>query len=355
MRLGLARRCGTWAQACLVAAAAALLLPAGAAAHETLPASLRLDEVAPHVFSVVWRLPATQGLAPDMQPVMPDGCQQQGGRLDGSVPGAQVWRWQMVCPQGLLGYALRIAGQENYLIDTVIRVGLANGTVLSRVTRPREPTVWLTPAPGNTADAQGFFALGVAHILGGIDHLLFVFCLLLWVKGFWPLLRTITGFTVGHSLTLSLASLGLVQLPGPPIEACIALSILFLAAAVARDLRHATATAPGARPWLVAMAFGLLHGFGFAAALKEVGLPGDGLVMALLTFNVGVEAGQLLFVAAVLGVLQALRYLDHNLYPHGQRCRSPRAWERLTVYGAGSLSAFWLLQRLAGVAGMAAA
>ena len=336
--------------------ASASLAPALVAAHETLPAALRIDAVSPAVFAVQWRLPATQGPAPVMQPVFPSDCVQMGTRQENAIPGAQIARWTIQCPSGLLDKTLRIAGQENYLLDTVVRLSLRDGTVVSRVARARSPSVQFESAAATAgSDTGGFFLLGVEHILGGIDHLLFVFCLLLWVRGFWPLLRTITGFTVGHSVTLSLATLGWVQLPGPPIEACIALSIVFLASTLARRRQLQGAAASDRRPWLVAMAFGLLHGFGFASALAQVGLPTQGLALALLNFNLGVEAGQLLFVAVVLAVLHLLRQLAA-----GRRWtawRSARAsagvegWEHWAAYGAGCVSVFWLLQRLALVVG----
>ncbi len=335
--------------------ALALLLPVLATAHETLPAALRVDEVSPHVFAVVWRLPATQGPAPAMQPQFPSECQPVGPRVQSALPGALTARWNMQCPGGLMGKALRINGQENYLLDTVVRLSQLDGTVLSRVARARAPSVVFEVAAARSSDGGGFFQLGVEHILGGVDHLLFVFCLLLWVRGFWPLLRTITGFTVGHSVTLSLATMGWVQLPGPPIEACIALSIVFLATTLARQsLSHEEEAhekvSPGRRPWLVAMAFGLLHGFGFASALSQVGLPSQGLALVLLKFNLGVEAGQLLFVVVVLAALQMLRWLTtHSPWPGWG---NSRVWVQLAGYGAGCVSVFWLLQRLALVAGM---
>ena len=327
-----------------------LLIPALVTAHETLPAALRLDEVTPKVFAAAWRLPATQGPAPAMQPVFPADCVTLGTRMERAIPGAQIAHWNLSCPSGIVDKPVRIDGQENYLIDTVLRLSLLDGTVVSRVARARAPSVVFDlPATGGSA-AAGFFQLGVEHILSGVDHLLFVFCLLLWVRDFWPLLRTITGFTVGHSVTLSLASLGWVQLPGPPIEACIALSIVFLATTLARQQRSTGRTPSDGRPWLVAMAFGLLHGFGFASALLQVGLPAQGLALALLKFNLGVEAGQILFVAVVLAALRGLRQLQAR--SHWPAMRGHQVWEQLAVYGAGCVSVFWLLQRLALVVGL---
>ena len=337
--------CAAWAcRSGTSIAAAFLCLPLLATAHETLPAALRMDETAAGVFSLVWQLPATQGSAPDMQPVLPDTCKDLGVRVVSNLPGAQLWRWQARCVEGLRGQRISIAGQENYLLDAVVRMGLLDGSVMTRVSRPRAPTVQLDARQQGVPDAQGFFTLGVEHILVGLDHLLFVFCLMLWVRDWWSLARTITGFTVGHSITLALASLGLVQVPGPPIEACIALSILFLAVELAHRGPRSAVRLAGQRPWVVAAVFGLLHGFGFAGALREVGLPADGLGMALLMFNLGVETGQLAFVAAVLALAEALYWLGRK-----HASRKPhwaQVGEQSAVYGAGAVSAFWLLQRL---------
>lgn len=327
------------------------LLPALVGAHETLPAALRMDETATGVFAVVWRLPATQGSAPDIQPVLPDGCQDVTERLASQTGGAQIWRWQVRCSQGLAGQRIAFHGQENYLIDAVVRVSRMDGGVVTLVARPRAPAVAFDAPPQVEQDVRGFFRLGVEHILGGVDHLLFVFCLLLWVKRFGPLLRTITGFTVGHSMTLALATLGVVRVPGPPVEACIALSILFLAGELARRGPLSAESAAGQRPWMVAAVFGLLHGFGFAGALSAVGLPTDGLALALLNFNLGVEAGQLGFVAVVWGAMAWL-YRARRRWPSTQAAFSGVA-QRVAAYGAGTLSAFWLLQRLVVVAGLA--
>lgn len=327
------------------------LLPAFAAAHETLPAALRMDETATGVFAVVWRLPATQGSAPEIQPVLPDGCLDLTERLVSQTGGAQVWRWQVRCSQGLAGQRIVFLGQENYLIDAVVRVSRLDTSVVTLVARPRAPAVVFDAQAQAAQDVRGFFRLGVEHILGGVDHLLFVFCLLLWVKRAGPLLRTITGFTLGHSITLALATLGVVRVPGPPVEACIALSILFLAGELARRGPLSAASAAGQRPWMVAAVFGLLHGFGFAGALSAVGLPTDGLALALLNFNLGVEAGQLGFVAVVWGAMAWLHRARLH-WPWTQAAFSG-VGQRVAAYGAGTLSAFWLLQRLVVVAGLA--
>ena len=192
-------------------------------------------------------------------------------------------------------------------------------------------------APSLWQVTSDYFALGVEHILGGIDHLLFVLCLLLIVKGKWLLVKTITAFTVAHSITLALATLGFVRVPQAPVEAVIALSILFLAVELVKQQQGKSDLAMRA-PWIVAFIFGLLHGFGFAGALSEIGLPQADIPLALLMFNVGVEAGQLLFIVAVLLAIQ--------LWKHVLNIEPP--WlPRATAYVIGSVSAFWIISRVA--------
>ena len=190
--------------------------------------------------------------------------------------------------------------------------------------------------------AGAYLMHGVEHILFGFDHLLFVLALILIVRSGRVLLWTITAFTLAHSITLSLATLGVVQVPAPPVEAAIALSIVLLACEIIR-LRRGQTSLTARWPWLVAFAFGLLHGLGFAGALTEIGLPQGDIPLALFAFNVGVEIGQLIFVAAVLGVLACVKRIDF-----------PPVVERhalsIATYGIGTMAAFWFIERLAGFA-----
>jgi hydrogenase/urease accessory protein HupE len=177
---------------------------------------------------------------------------------------------------------------------------------------------------------------GIRHIAFGADHLLFVFGLLLIVRNGWTLVKTITAFTVAHSITLAAATLGYAQVPAPPVEAAIALSILFLGPEIVRRWRGETSFTIR-NPWVVAFAFGLLHGFGFASALTSAGLPASDVPVALLCFNIGVEIGQLGFVGLVLILERGLK-------------RLPVAWPDwvrvLPGYAVGTMGAFWTIQRL---------
>jgi hydrogenase/urease accessory protein HupE len=327
----------------LLVLAALALGTAPVAAHEVRPAYLRIQAVGPtsgeglaEQFDVLWRKPTGGEVLLDIVPVLPASCEQPDELkrwLDGGV---DTSRWLAKCPGGIDGGELVIAGLEATVTDVLVRYERNNGTTqIARLT-PDEPTLVLTESESWLRVASTYFVLGVEHILFGIDHLLFVLALLMIVDGWRKLVATITAFTVAHSVTLAGASLGLVSMPQQPVEAVIALSIVF----VAMEIVHWRQGRPGLTrraPWIVAFAFGLLHGFGFAGALSEIGLPEHAIPSALLFFNVGVEAGQLAFVAAVMLAWAGLK-----------RVRPPTwAW-RVPVYGIGGMAAFWTLERIAG-------
>lgn len=241
-------------------------------------------------------------------------------------------------PGGLAGRAFTIEGDAVGVTEVIARAERLDGS--SQVERlPMErPRFVVEPPQGTGAVAWSYFVLGVEHILGGIDHLLFVLALLLIVRGSKRIVATVTAFTAAHSLTLAAATLGWVHVPGPPVEAIIALSIVFVASEVVHARQGRTGLTEQA-PWIVAFSFGLLHGFGFAGALAEVGLPQTAIPLALLTFNVGVEIGQLIFVAAVL-LLRALA----RRFMRGDPDLLPTA----AAYGIGAIAAFWTIERVAG-------
>jgi hypothetical protein len=322
----------------VVAAGLALaLVCAGALAHEVRPAYLELRQTGPETVDVLWKVPGMgEQLRLALYVELPPRCARVGESRAAMVGGAVIERWTVKCAGGLIGGTIHIAGLSATLTDVLVRQERLDGTArLSRLT-PSAPSLVVTATPGRLEVARTYAVLGVEHILLGIDHLLFVLGLLLIVGNRWRLLlQTITSFTAAHSITLALSALGLVRVPPAAVEAVIALSILFLAA----EMLHSRVGRPGltARaPWVVAFAFGLLHGFGFAGALHELGLPQTSIPLALLLFNVGVEMGQLLFVAAALLVMVALR-----------RVAWPAWTELLPPYAIGSAAAFWLIQRLA--------
>ena len=255
-----------------------------------------------------------------------------------SAGGAFIDRWTVSCPGGLTGGTIAIDGLAATLTDVLVRLERLDGTTQTELLAPKKPSFEVAAVQGWFGVAETYLRLGVEHILLGIDHLLFVLALLILVEGRRRLIGTVTAFTVAHSLTLAAATLGLVHVPQGPVEAVIALSIVF----VAGEIVHAHQGRPGVSqrsPWLVAFIFGLLHGFGFAGALTEIGLPEQSIPLALLFFNVGVEVGQLLFIAAIL-LLVAI----------GGRVPIPRpAWAwKVPAYCIGTIAAFWTIERVVG-------
>jgi len=246
-------------------------------------------------------------------------------------------RWIDAGPEGLAGKRIEFPGLQGTITDVLVRVEMLDGRKWTTIVHPSQPWVEITAAQTGLEVMGTFVVQGIRHILFGADHMLFVLGLLLIVKDRWMLLKTITAFTVAHSITLAIATLGYAQAPVLPLNAAIALSILFLGPEIVRSWRGETSFTIR-HPWVVAFAFGLLHGFGFASALTSAGLPKAELPIALLSFNVGVEIGQLSFVALILLLERAFRILE---------VRWPRWAEALPGYTVGSLGAFWTVQRLA--------
>jgi hydrogenase/urease accessory protein HupE len=321
-----------------LAAMCLLFLMAGKLhAHTSLPGYLELKETNPGNFDFVWRVPTAEGPSPAIYPIFPQNCSLSRDVQSEPAPASIVERGGIQCgAQGLLAGPIEISGLNVTILDVLVRVRFADGITVSHMLRPLEPA-WVVSKESNRVDRWGYIGLGVGHILFGIDHLLFVLGLLLIVRGFRLLLKTITAFTIAHTITLGLAVLGVVRVPPLPVEAVIALSIVFLAVELAQRGRgHQGLT--DRRPWIVAFAFGLLHGFGFAGTLSRIGIPSGEIPLALLFFNLGVEAGQLAFVVAFLAFVQSLRSLE---------IRWP-AWVRpVPAYAIGSVASFWLVQRCA--------
>lgn len=306
-------------------------------AHEVRPGFLQLREISAGSYDVTWKSPTRGGMRMRMRPILPAECRTTTPVSEIRTPGALIERWGIDCGEGLVGKAISIDGLATTLTDVVVRIERLSGEAVTKILKPNDASFIVPAEPDRLEIAASYLRLGVEHILGGIDHLLFVLGLLLIVRGRWMLLKTITAFTVAHSITLAMAVLGFVEIPIAPVEAVISLSILFLAS----ELAHSRLGRPGLAqryPWVVAFTFGLLHGFGFAGALTEVGLPSSAIPLALFFFNVGVEVGQLMFVAFVLAVIAAAR-----------RFQIPwPAWAwRVPAYAIGSLAAFWTIQRVA--------
>jgi hydrogenase/urease accessory protein HupE len=314
------------------------LLAQRAWAHEMRPAYLEITELAPAAYSVLWKVPMRGDMRLRLDVLLPGSCSETMTPAARNTGSAQVTRWTVHCDDGLVNQSIVIAGLENTLTDVLARVRHLDGAVQTARITPGKPAFTVAGSPGSLELAATYLWLGVEHILLGIDHLLFVFALLLIVSGVRRLIWTVTSFTLAHSITLAGATLGLVQVPQQPVEAVIALSILFLATEIA----HSHRGKPGyveRWPWVVAFIFGLLHGFGFAGALVEVGLPEHAIPFALVFFNIGVELGQLAFIAVVLGA----GWLLHRL-----KAFPLRSAEMLTSYAIGGVAAYWTIERVAG-------
>lgn len=302
------------------------------------PAYLQLTELEGDRYAVLWKVPALAGdLRLSAYVALPPDTETTSAPRVVRSDGAWVERWEIGYPGGLAGQEIAIEGNAVGVTDVIARVERLDGSAQIERLPIANPRFVVRAPSGGGEVAWSYLVLGVEHILGGVDHLLFVLALLLIVRGGGRIVATVTAFTVAHSITLVLATLGWVSVPGPPVEAIIALSIVFVAAEVVHGLkgrRGLTARAP----WVVAFSFGLLHGFGFAGALAEVGLPDNAIPVALLMFNVGVELGQLLFVAAVL----ALGHLLGRM-----AIRSGPGLEAAAAYGIGAVAAFWAIERVA--------
>lgn len=318
----------------------------GVAAHEVRPAYLELRQTGPTRYDVLWKVPGRgEGMRLALYVELPAGCTRATLPRTEFVNNAFAERWSISCPSGLTGGTIRIDGLSATMTDALVRLERLDGTSEVRRLTPDKPWFAVDAAPAALEVARTYLVLGVQHILLGVDHLLFVLALLILVKGGRRLVGTITAFTVAHSITLAAATLGFVRVPGPPVEAVIALSIAFVACEIVRR-RQGRSGLTERWPWAVAFIFGLLHGFGFAGALREVGLPQHAIPVALLLFNVGVEIGQLLFIASVMAVLRAAGVV-YEWSRARERVPVPAfaSWETVAAYAIGSVAAFWLIER----------
>ena len=324
--------------ASLTASLLVVLAPGGAQGHGLTPALLSLRETGPAgQFEVTWKSAALRLPGTNVQPALPARCRQTSSATASDDIERVTLRWTIDCgPNGLTGAPLGVDDLATAKIDALLRIERADGNTIQTVLSARTPSFTVPARPNRWDVVRGYAALGIEHILTGPDHLLFVFGLLLLVAAPRLLLQTITAFTLGHSITLSMAALRLAQVPSRPVEVLIALSVLILAVELARDAGQGTLLRRF--PWAMALAFGLLHGFGFAGALAEAGLPAGDIPLALLSFNGGIEIGQLAFVGAVLSVgTLCARWLP------AIAAQSTRP----AVYAMGVLSAFWCFERIA--------
>lgn len=311
-------------------------IPSPADAHESRPAYLELTQTAGDTLDVLWKVPARGDRRLGLYVRLPETCEvvtEPRGMFTG---GAWVERWSIRHPRALVGETIHIEGLRSALTEVHVRIASLDGRTHVERLMPSQPWLTVAASPSRWQLASTYVAIGIKHILGGIDHLLFVLGLLFLVRSRRMLVKTITSFTIAHSITLATATLGLARAPTDVLTVLIAMSILFIGPEIVR-LHRGETTLTIRHPWVVAFAFGLLHGFGFASGLTELGLPRQEVPLALLLFNVGVEIGQLGFVAVLLGMHASLRQLEFRWDPR---------LELVPGYVIGSLGAYWMIARL---------
>jgi len=328
---------------CRLFLALLLAVPIGVHADEIRPAMLEIIERDNGWVDVTWKVPILQNAPLPLTPVLPEFLESVGPGSGRQAPGAWVHSSSLRSrDQSLTGSTISIDGLDGIATDVMVRVILRDGTEHSAMLRSANTSFTIPEQATRTELAISYWQIGTIHILEGFDHLLFLLTLLLIVTGVWPLLKTVTAFTVAHSITLALATLGLVHIPPRPTEAIISLSIVLLAVEVVYKNRGRL-TLSERFPWLVAFTFGLVHGLGFAGALSEIGVPQNEVPLALLMFNVGVETGQVMFVLAVSLLLAGLHRIHNNLGV---------ALARATPYAIGGIAAFWTIERVVGSFGV---
>jgi hydrogenase/urease accessory protein HupE len=328
---------GRWIVArhlCLTALFYTFLCSMSAVAHEVRPAYLAIDALAADHFQVTWKQPILGDRRLRLDPILPESCDIVSEALPEHTSGALILRWEVACD--LSSGQIHIEGLSRTLTDVMVRIADLDGRVTTLVLKPDSPSLTLDdPAPPIAV----YLTLGMEHLLFGIDHILFVVGLVLFIANRWMLLKTITAFTAAHSITLALSVLEVVKLPQQPVEAIIALSILFLARELMLPPTERSALML-IRPWLMAFTFGLLHGFGFAGALADIGLPREALGWSLLLFNLGIEAGQLLIITVMLAIAWFIKRSNLLQAP---------GWQFTFTFVMGSVAAYWTIDRITAV------
>ncbi|MCE9625840.1 MAG: HupE/UreJ family protein [Deltaproteobacteria bacterium] len=312
-------------------------ISAKALAHPLAPSLLEITERGGGESEILWKTPISKTPSDAMKPLLPEDCRKIQDIDMKRENTAYIEHWRVACEKAWAGSSVGVQGFSSSQPNVIVRIVLANGLVYQQVLNTGTPSFIVPERPQVWDVFKNYFTLGVKHILTGWDHLLFVLGLVLLVRGRRQLLWTITAFTFGHSITLSSAVLGWVHIPSAPVEALIAFSILILAVELLRK-QDGKGTFFHRYPWALAFSFGLLHGLGFAGALAEVGLPVGEIPMALFSFNVGIESGQLLFIAGILLIQALLRPLP--LPSIAKKMEIP-------AYGIGCLASFWFFERLA--------
>ena len=331
----------------LVAILFLAILPCLSIAHEMRPAYLELKQTGEETYSLLFKVPAKgprQRLA--LYVHLPVDCETVSPQVTHFTGTAFVDRTSIKRSGGLVGAEIRIDGLSSMMTDVLVRIEHMDGAIQVERLSPDAPSFLVRPVPSKWEVAQTYSLLGIEHIWDGYDHLLFVACLVLIAGISRRLIWTITGFTLAHSVTLAMAALNVVRLPIPPIEACIALSVVFLASEIARGSTNALSYR---YPIVVSTLFGLLHGFGFAAVLQNIGLPTNEVATSLLFFNVGVEVGQILFIICVIAVLLVGRWVKSWSVLYNTILESALSRMQTPIaYAIGSIASFWMIDRISG-------
>jgi hydrogenase/urease accessory protein HupE len=313
----------------------ALFAASPVAADDLRPGYLEFSQEDARTWRLVWKIPARSGIPASARPLLPDGCAFAGDPVRIAAAASLTVRWRATCGKPAPGGSIGLSGFSSSRSDVLTRVAPLGGHVQAFRLTADNPTAAIATRPGRWQIAGTYFATGVEHILTGYDHLLFVIALVLLIARLVEVAKAVTAFTLAHSLTLAATTLGFFGLPQRPVESAIALSILFLAVELAKESPRETSLTQRF-PWVIAFAFGLLHGLGFAGALREIGLPEGDVATALVAFNLGVEAGQLGVVVATIAALAAVRRAGARLAV---------APVKLAAYGIGSVSSLWLIER----------
>jgi hydrogenase/urease accessory protein HupE len=306
-------------------------------AHEVRPGYLELRQIDAATYTVMWKVPAVGDMRLSIHPRFPENCKPANEVTSYRAADSYTEHFKIACPGGLNGGTIAIDGIAATMTDVLVRVERTDGaTQVARLTSS-VPALVVVASPDKLQVVRAYSVLGVKHILTGIDHLLFVLALIIITSGGWMLVRTVTAFTVAHSITLTAATLGYVHVPQRPVEAVIALSIVFVASEIVHG-RQGRKGITAHAPWIVALTFGLLHGLGFASGLSEAGLPQGHIPLALLFFSMGVEAGHFLFIGAALSLILLVRRMQLPI---------PQWVQLIPPYAIGAVASFWLIQRVA--------
>jgi hydrogenase/urease accessory protein HupE len=305
-------------------------------AHEVRPGYLELRQTDAGMYAVLWKVPAVGEMRLSIHPRFPENCRPVGEVTSYRGSDSYTERLSIACPGGLNGRTIAIDGLGATMTDALVRIEFADRTTWTQRLKPSAPAAVIPKTASRLQTAGVYLKLGVEHILSGVDHLLFVLALIILTRGGWKLVKTVTAFTLSHSVTLTAATLGFVHVPQRPVEAIIALSIVFVATEIVkvrRGIKSITASAP----WLVAFSFGLIHGLGFAGGLSDAGLPVAHIPTALLSFSLGVESGHFLFIGVMLSLIALV---DRVRIPF------PRWAELVPPYAIGTIAMFWVIQRI---------